>query len=108
MQQETVVTTIQNAKKVLFVLPMALGDFAYLHLVIREFCAMYPQIKADVLFDEAFHGNRFTAAAGYWSIRLSANGRKAWDCFGMYIRRCMPAAHWKTRLPVLAPSNTMR
>lgn len=64
MQQETVVTTIQNAKKVLFVLPMALGDFAYLHLVIREFCAMYPQIKADVLFDEAFHGNRFHRGSG--------------------------------------------
>lgn len=53
-----------QAERILLVLPMALGDFCYQHLVIGAVQARYPGKMWDVMFDEAFHTNRFHQGGG--------------------------------------------
>ncbi len=64
MNREELRRRWSQAQRILLVLPMALGDFCYQHLVIRAVQAQYPDKVWDAMFDEAFHTNRFHQGGG--------------------------------------------
>ncbi len=64
MTRDEVRERFRQAERILVVLPMALGDFSYQHLVLRAVQAAYPGKVWDAMFDEAFHGNPFHRGGG--------------------------------------------